>query len=131
MRFSMSLRFLIRQPFNRVYMYFKLFKQTESMDCGVFCLKMILYHYGQNIDVNWLRYHTNTNREGVSFFGMNYALRKLGYKSTTLCLPLEELKNITLPSILHWDKRHFVVLYNIKKKVMTTYTISLILVEVN
>lgn len=49
------------------------------------------------------------------------AAKKLGINSTGLRSDITKLEFIDLPVILHWDRNHFVVLFNIQDK---TYSIA-------
>lgn len=93
---------------------FHFYKQSDAMDCGPACLKMISKHYGKDISMYQLRKLCSINRQGVSFAGLGEAAEELGFKVLLAETKLEALQQkIPLPCILHWGKKHFVVLYDI------------------
>jgi len=47
--------------------------------------------------------------------GVSDAAEKLGFRTYGIRLTLDQLTDIELPCILHWNQNHFVVLYGIKK----------------
>lgn len=84
------------------------------MDCGATCLRMLLRFYGKDIQISTIRKHCKTTNSGVNFLGVSEAAQEFKFNTYPVQLTIEELKQINLPSILHWSKEHFVVLYKIK-----------------
>lgn len=95
---------------------FPFFKQADYKDCGPTCLRMIAKHYGNDIPIQTLRDLTETTRDGSSMMGLSDASEKIGFHSIGIQLSFRKLSEIPLPSILHWNEEHFVVLYKIKKE---------------
>lgn len=93
---------------------FPFFKQQDQMDCGASCLRMIFKYYGQNIPINKIRRLSQSTRSGVNMLGISEAAEKMGFRSNGVRLQIEQLREIQLPCILHWNQNHFVVLYEIK-----------------
>ncbi|MCJ0743230.1 peptidase domain-containing ABC transporter [Pedobacter sp. CYS-01] len=87
------------------------------MDCGPTCLRMIAKYYGKNIRLQRIRDLSGINREGVSMLGISEAAEKIGFRSQGAKLTLNQLKEIDLPCIIHWNQNHFVILYAIKKDI--------------
>ena len=85
------------------------------MDCGPTCLRMIAKHYGKNFSLQRLREISGINREGVSLLGISEAAEKIGFRTMGSRLTTEQLSELELPAILHWNQNHFVVLYKIKR----------------
>ena len=94
---------------------FHFFKQPDQMDCGPTCLRMIAKHYGKNFSLQRLREIAGINREGVSLLGISDAAEKIGFRSLGCRISIEQLTEIELPAILHWNQNHFVVLYKVRK----------------
>ncbi len=84
------------------------------MDCGPTCLRMVAKHYGKNFNLQRLRDISGINREGVSLLGISEAAEKIGFRTSGARIDLDELHDLKLPLILHWDQNHFVVLYRVK-----------------
>jgi ATP-binding cassette, subfamily B, bacterial CvaB/MchF/RaxB len=87
--------------------------QTEAAECGLACLTMVLQHHGASTDLAALR-----TRHAVALTGMTLATltdvaqrEQLGTRG--LRLELDELPQLRLPAILHWDLNHFVVLQSV------------------
>lgn len=93
---------------------FPFFKQPDQMDCGPTCLRMIAKRYGKNFTLQRLREISGINREGVSLLGISEAAEKIGFRTMGSRLKIEQLADLELPAILHWNQNHFVVLYRIK-----------------
>lgn len=93
---------------------FPFYLQSAQWDCGPTCLKMIAAYYGKEFSLyqmeNWIR----IMRKGSSMIDLVDTAKKLGIHSTGLQIDITKLGFINLPVILHWDKHHFVVLFNIQ-----------------
>lgn len=89
--------------------------QADSKDCGPTCLKIISKHYGKTINIQELRNLSETTREGSNLFFLSDAAEKIGFRTLGVKLSLERLEEAPMPCILHWNKEHYVVLYDIKK----------------
>ena len=113
-------------------MSFPITFQHDSMQCGIACLQMICKHFGREYSLDFLSKLCFATNEGVSLLGIDDAANKLGLKTLCVKASMDELDKISLPAILHWNQKHFVVLYKIKKgrkyyiadpgKGLTTYT---------
>lgn len=92
-------------------------KQLDAMDCGPACLKMVAQFYGKNYSIQKLRKECYITREGVSLLGISDAAEKIGFHTVGVRIDIKKLvEEIPLPCIVHWNQRHFVVIYKIKKK---------------
>ncbi|WP_400262939.1 peptidase domain-containing ABC transporter [Sphingobacterium sp. SG20118] len=91
------------------------YKQMDEMDCGSTCLRIIFKYYGKLVSIHKIRKLCQTTRNGVNFLGISEAAEKLGFRTYGVRLSLEQLKEVELPCILHWNQNHFVVLYKISK----------------
>jgi ATP-binding cassette subfamily B protein len=86
------------------------------MDCGPVCLKMIAKHYGRSISVEKLRRLSETTREGSNLKNIADTAEKIGFRSLGVRISFNMLENdVPLPCLIHWNQRHFVVVYKIKK----------------
>ncbi|MDD3035115.1 MAG: cysteine peptidase family C39 domain-containing protein, partial [Bacteroidales bacterium] len=95
---------------------FRHFHQLDSMDCGPTCLRMVAMHYGHHYTLETLREKCEFSREGVNLFGIAKAAERIGLRSTGARLSFEELCKAPFPIIVHWNQRHFVVLYGTRGK---------------
>lgn len=97
-----------------------LFEQSDSMDCGPTCLRMVAKYYKKSLNIQFLRLHSKYNKEGVSLLGISQAAEKSGFKTLSINTGIIELvKDAPLPCILHWNQNHFVVLYKATKNKFT------------
>lgn len=96
--------------------YFPHYIQLDAMDCGPTCLRMISKYYGRRYNLQFLRERSHITREGVSMLGISEAAEAIGFRTMGVRITLDQLSNeVQLPCILHWNQRHFVVCYKIKK----------------
>ena len=86
------------------------------MDCGPTCLRIIAKYYGRNYNIQYLREISGINREGVSLLGISEAAERIGFRTVGVKSSIDKLSEVELPCIIHWEQRHFVVLYKISKK---------------
>ncbi|WP_299271748.1 peptidase domain-containing ABC transporter [uncultured Psychroserpens sp.] len=94
---------------------FPTYRQTEAKDCGPTCIKIIAKHYGKTINTQQLRQLSETTREGSSLLGLSEAAESIGFRSLGVKLSFNKLKEAPLPCIVHWNKKHYVVIYRVKK----------------
>ena len=87
------------------------------MDCGPTCLRIIAKYFGKNISLSLLRDRCYITKRGVSLLGISEAAESIGLHTKGAKLSWEQLRDeAPLPCIVHWKKRHFVVVYQIKKR---------------
>lgn len=91
--------------------------QADTKDCGPTCLKIVAKHFGKTINIQQLRDFSETTREGSNLLFLSDAAEKIGFRTLGVKLNLESLDEVPLPCILHWNKEHYVVLYELKKDV--------------
>lgn len=91
------------------------FRQTESKDCGPTCIKIVAKYYGKSINTQQLRKLSETTREGSSLLGLSEAVESMGFRSVGVKISFDNLKEGTLPCIIHWNNNHYVVIYKIKR----------------
>lgn len=102
---------------------FPFYKQLDQMDCGPTCLKMISAYYGNNYSLQYLREKTFFSRSGVSLKGIIDAAQNIGLRTMPVKIYFNQnevkkasLLEAPLPCIVHWNQRHFVVVYKYSKK---------------
>jgi len=95
---------------------FPLFYQLDAMDCGPTCLRMVAKYYGKTYTLQTLRDRSAITREGVSLLGISDAADSIGLRNVGVRIPFEKLiKEVPLPCIVHWQQKHFIVVYKIRK----------------
>lgn len=93
------------------------YKQAGSSDCGPTCLRMVAKYYGRNCDIQAFQDKMDIARDGVSMLGICDTAESIGLKASGMRLTADQFfEEATFPCILHWNKKHFVVCYGIKKE---------------
>ena len=92
------------------------YRQPDSKDCGPTCLRIVAKHYGKLYSLQHLRELSETIRDGSSLLGLSDAAERIGFRSLGVKIDYNTLLEAPLPAILHWNKQHFVVLYDVKTK---------------
>jgi len=97
-------------------MKFPFKKQAESKDCGPTCLLIISEFYGNKLSIEHVRQLCETTRSGSSLLGIGEAAESIGFRTLGIKTSFDVLqKEVPLPCIVHWNKNHFAVVYEIKK----------------
>ncbi|UQV47043.1 peptidase domain-containing ABC transporter [Janthinobacterium lividum] len=84
--------------------------QGESSECGLACLAMISSHHGKIYDMPGMRHKFAASQRGASVAELIRHASALELAARPLRLELEDLPELKLPCILHWNLNHFVVL---------------------
>lgn len=96
---------------------FPFFAQLDQKDCGTACLKMVAAYYGKKFTSEYLNEIAFIGKDGITLEGMGRAAGTIGLQFLAANADYEMLrKSAPLPCILHWKKKHFVVLYKIEKE---------------
>lgn len=96
---------------------FPTYRQLDTMDCGPTCLRIIAAHYGHNWSLQTLRERCHISREGVSMLGISDAAESIGFRTMGVKLTFTQLcEETVLPCVVHWNQRHFVVVYKIEHR---------------
>jgi ATP-binding cassette subfamily B protein RaxB len=84
--------------------------QTETAECGLACLAMVAGAHGLDTDLPTLRQRFMLSQKGVTLAEMVRMADSLQLSARALRAELDELPQVALPCVLHWDLNHFVVL---------------------
>ena len=95
---------------------FKVERQHDCMQCGIACLQMICNYYGKEYSLDSLSKRCFATTEGVSMLGISETATSLGFHVVNVKCTVKTLTEVSLPSILHWNQNHFVVLYRVKNE---------------
>jgi ATP-binding cassette, subfamily B, bacterial CvaB/MchF/RaxB len=87
--------------------------QTEAAECGLACLTMVLQHHGASTDLAALRTRHAVALTGMTLVTLTDVAQREQLGTRGLRLELDELPQLRLPAILHWDLNHFVVLQSV------------------
>ena len=85
-------------------------RQTETTECGIACLAMVLNYHGLDIDLGSLRRMHPVSLKGISLRTLIAMANRMSLVPRPVKCALGTLSQLPLPAILHWDMTHFVVL---------------------
>lgn len=89
--------------------------QAEAAECGLACLTMIARAHGHDVDLPGLRRINPPSIKGTTLEALMAAAASLQLSPRALRLEVDELPQLQLPAILHWDLAHFVVLEKVDR----------------
>lgn len=89
-------------------------RQTEVTECGLASLAMVANYHGLDVDLGTLRRRFAPSLRGAALKSLIAIADQLGFTSRAVKLPLEEVKNLHTPALLHWDMNHYVVLEGVR-----------------
>lgn len=89
--------------------------QSEASECGLACLAMVASRHGRRTNLAELRATLSLSMKGMTLQGLMQAADGMGFSCRAVRCELEELDQLRLPAILHWDMNHFVVLASVKR----------------
>lgn len=104
---------------NRFWSQSQFVLQGSNAECGLACIANLLNAHGSHIGLQHLRRLFPNFSNGGTLADVITALKKLNFSSTPYSLDTEELNQLTLPCILHWDMNHFVVLTKVSDDIFT------------
>jgi hypothetical protein len=91
--------------------------QTELMNCGPTCLKMVLEQFGVYHSLEELAVLCDLDESGTSFGDLTRAALQLNITSQGYKVSYYDLMwHMDRPVIAHWEDRHFVVVYAMNSK---------------
>lgn len=99
--------------------------QAEAAECGLACLAMVAGHHGLRIDLATLRQHFQVSLAGATLAGLMAQAGALQLATRAVKLQVEDMKDLRMPAVLHWDFNHFVVLTAVDRRGITLHDPSL------
>ncbi|MEI2578569.1 peptidase domain-containing ABC transporter [Scytonema sp. PRP1] len=92
------------------------FAQQSASDCGAACLVMVSRYWGKRFSINRVRDIANVDRNGASLRGLSAAAESIGFATRPVKASLDQLAKQKLPAIVHWEGKHYIVVYEINRK---------------
>jgi HlyB family type I secretion system ABC transporter len=89
------------------------YAQHSASDCSAACVVMVGRYWGREFNINRLRDLAYVSRDGASLKGLATAVESLGFNSRPVKASFDRLAKQQLPAILHWERKHYVVLFEI------------------
>ncbi len=99
--------------------------QAEAAECGIACLAMVAGYHGLRIDLATLRQHFQVSLAGATLAGLMAQAGALHLATRAVKLQVEDMKDLRMPAVLHWDFNHFVVLTAVDRRGITIHDPSL------
>lgn len=89
--------------------------QSEASECGIACIAMLASAHGFSIDLTSMRARYPVSLKGSTLQNIVEIASDIGLESRAIRCEINDLKNLQLPAILHWNMKHFVVLVKCKR----------------
>lgn len=93
-----------------------LLRQAEAAECGLACVGMVSSAYGYRIDLPSLRQQFSISLKGSTLKDIAEIASQIGFGARAVRCEPEELRELRMPAILHWNMSHFVVLKSATKR---------------
>lgn len=87
--------------------------QAEAAECGLACIAMVSSFLGHKLDILSLRQRFDVSLKGLTLKHLIELAARCGIASRAVRCEIDEIKQIRLPAVLHWNLNHFVVLTKI------------------
>ncbi len=89
--------------------------QGATAECGLSCLAMVAAYLQRPVPVADMRRNFAVSSRGITLRGMVGIASRMGLTARPLKVPLSKLGELSVPCILHWDMKHFVVLKEVNR----------------
>ena len=87
--------------------------QSESAECGLACLAMVSSFHGFSIDLISLRKTHPISTQGMDLSQLADIAGRMNLASRALRVEMDELSQLNMPCIIHWNVNHFVVIKSV------------------
>jgi len=91
------------------------YRQKNQLSCGLTCLKIISKYHNKIIDIAF--YYNRLTPKGLSLYDLCEIAEDIGFRAYAYELKIKDLEAIKKPTLIHWNKNHYVVLYKVKNDV--------------
>ncbi|WP_454887365.1 peptidase domain-containing ABC transporter [Sphingomonas oryzagri] len=90
--------------------------QNESSGCGLACLANISTILGNPVDIREIRSMRPISMKGTTLRTLIAIASDIGLDGRAFQIELDDLHDLKLPAMLHWNLSHFVVLLSITRR---------------
>ena len=105
--------------------------QDEYYECGIAALTMCFKFHNLDLDLESLRNKHVISNDGPTMMDLIEISEKEGFDGELYEADVNDLKELKLPAILHWDLNHFVVVTKVTNKKITIADPAIGIVEYN
>lgn len=91
---------------------FDFIEQSNAYQSGLTCLSMICRYYGRHVNLTASSSYYKSLEESLEQVSSN--AEKLGLSCVIGYLPVSKLSKVTLPCLLYWDNKYYVILHKVK-----------------
>jgi len=95
--------------------------QTEAAECALACLAMVVAAHGHRTDLATLRQRFSLSLKGATMADLVRMAGELRFNPRAVRVDPEQLVQLDLPCVLHWNLNHFVVLTEVKGATVTLH----------
>ncbi len=95
--------------------------QTEATECGLASLAMIAGFFGHRVELAAWRRQFPVSLKGATLANLIQIAGRVELSTRPLKLDIQDLGNLKLPCILHWNFNHFVVLQKVSARGITVH----------
>ena len=93
-----------------------LIMQSEVAECGLACIAMIASYHGFQVNIYPLRNKFSIDTQGINVKHLMEFASEINFSCRAIRCSIEELPQLKLPCVLHWNMDHFIVLTGVTKK---------------
>lgn len=91
-------------------------RQIDEMDCGAASLAMVCRAFGRRVSLARIRQLAHTAYDGTSLKAIISAASELGLAARGVKVDPEQLRDVPVPAIVHWEGNHWVVLCEVRRR---------------
>ena len=109
-------------------------RQFDEEDCGAACMATVAACYGANWSLNHVRELVGTTGNGTTLLGLRRGAESLGFRAQAAKADpqlIDQLDQVPLPLICHWQGNHWVVLHGHKGEQLVLADPAIGLVELD
>lgn len=92
--------------------------QRDITECGAACLSMIFAYWGKKFSLDQMCAETNVSPDGCNAGDIMRTARRFGLDCHGYRKEPEQLRQLPMPCVIHWDFNHFIVLEDIQEDVV-------------
>ncbi|NBO83218.1 MAG: hypothetical protein EBU75_10465, partial [Betaproteobacteria bacterium] len=109
-------------------------RQFDEEDCGAACMATVAACYGANWSLNHVRDLVGTTGNGTTLLGLRRGAESLGFRAQAAKADpqlIDQLDQVPVPLICHWQGNHWVVLHGGKGEQLVLADPAIGLVELD